>query len=135
MKTILYDTNIILDVLMQREPFFQNSVIALSLAGKNSVNGYLAGHSITTIDYIFQKKVGYLQSRQAISRLLEKLQVSPITDLVIRQGLNSNFRDFEDAITYFSAKEVNAQIIITRNVKDFLSDDKIQVILPEQISL
>lgn len=68
MKNVLYDTNIILDVLMKREPFYQESVIALSLVGKNSVNGYVAGHAITTIDYIFQKKVGYLQSRQAISK-------------------------------------------------------------------
>jgi len=134
MKSILYDTNIILDVFMQRQPFYADSALALALAGRGVVNGYVAGHAITTIDYIFQKKVGYIQSRQAIKRLLEKLQVAPITESVVRQGLDGNFRDFEDAITYFSAKAVNAQVIVTRNIKDFVMDKDIIVMLPEQIT-
>lgn len=133
MITVLYDTNIVLDVLMQRQPFYVNSALALSLAGRDIVQGYVAGHALTTIDYIFQKQVGYLESRRAISRLLEKLRVAPITEWVIRQGLNSNYRDFEDAITYFTAQAIDAQIIVTRNIKDFSLDGRINILLPEQL--
>jgi predicted nucleic acid-binding protein len=133
MITVLYDTNIILDVLMQRQPFYVNSTLALSLSGREIVHGYIAGHAVTTIDYILQKQVGHHQSRQAISCLLEKLQVAPITESVIRQGLNTNYRDFEDAITYLAALAVGAQIIVARNIKDFPLDREIDVLLPEQI--
>ncbi|WP_217884466.1 PIN domain-containing protein [Thioflexithrix psekupsensis] len=77
--------------------------------------------------------MGYLKSRRAISRLLEKLRVAPITEWVIRQGLNSNYRDFEDAITYFAAQAIDAQIIVTRNIRDFSLDGKINILPPEQL--
>jgi len=91
-KRVLYDTNVVLDVLLRRHPHYQFSVAALDVVEKQSaiVEGYIAGHAITTLDYLLRKQVGKAQSRTALTKLLEKVQVAPVTDTAIRQALQTS---------------------------------------------
>jgi len=133
-KRVVYDTNVVLDVLLQRDPHFQASAKALDAAGCGQVEGYLAGHAITTIAYMLQKVAGMARARLILSDLLSRLQVAPITDAVIRLALASPLTDFEDAVCHAAAEEVNAVVIVTRNVSDF-AKGAIPAILPDLFQL
>jgi predicted nucleic acid-binding protein len=131
-KRVLYDTNVVLDVLLRRHPHYQFSVAALDVVEKQSaiVEGYIAGHAITTLDYLLRKQVGKAQSRTALTKLLEKIQVAPVTDTAIRQALQTSFSDFEDAVCHAIALEMGLSVIVTRNIGDFALST-IAVELPE----
>ena len=130
MKKILYDTNVVLDVTLKREPHYAASATALDAVGRGLVEGYLAGHAVTTLFYILCREIGAQKSRQVLSDLLSNMRVAPITDAGIRQALSGSFKDFEDAVCHEAAKGAGVSLIITRNVKDF-SKGTIPAVLPE----
>ncbi|MCP4698147.1 MAG: PIN domain-containing protein [Gammaproteobacteria bacterium] len=119
MKRALYDTNVLLDVLLQREPHYAASAAALDAVEHHLTKGYVAAHAVTTLDYLLCQAAGAQRSRVALTSLLEKLQVAPVTDEIIRSASNSEFRDFEDAVCHAAAQAVEANIIVTRNPDDF----------------
>ena len=121
MKRVLYDTNVILDVLLQREPHFTASAKALDAAGQKKVEGFISGHAVATIAYLLQRQVGRDGTKSLLLHLLSNLKVAPVTDAGIRQALTGAFADLEDAICTAAAQEAGAAIIITRNVADFKS--------------
>ena len=130
MKRILFDSDVLLDVLTQREPFFILSAQALNLVARSDVQGYVAGHSVTNIFYILRRQIGSENAREKLSLLLQKLQVASITNTVIHTALKSPISDFEDAVVSEAAKTVNVEFIITRNVEDFVLSS-IPVLLPD----
>jgi len=85
-KRVVYDTNVVLDVLLQRDPHFQASARALDAAGCDQVEGYVAGHAITTIAYILQKAVGAARARLILSDLLSRLQVASVVPSLAEAG-------------------------------------------------
>ena len=119
MKRVLYDTNVILDVLLKREPHFTASAQALNMVGEGKVEGYLSAHAVTTLAYLLQRQLSKTQSRLVLNDLLSHLRVAPVTEAAIRQALQSPFADFEDAVCHAVAREVSATAIITRNLEDF----------------
>lgn len=121
MRRALFDTNVILDVLLGREPHFAASAAALDTAARGGVEGYVAGHAVTTIAYLLQRQLGAAGSRAVLADLLTQLRVAPVTDGVVRRALDSARRDFEDAICDAAAGEVGADVIVTRNVADFVA--------------
>ena len=130
MKRVLYDTNVLLDVLLKREPYFSASAKALDAVGQGKVEGYIAGHAATTLAYLLQRHLGPIKSRAAHSELLSKMRVAPVTDTAIRQALTGTFRDFEDAVTHAVAEDAGVSVIVTRNVPDF-TKGTIPAVLPE----
>ena len=130
MKRVLYDTNVILDVLLKREPYFSASAKALDAVGQGKVEGYIAAHAITTLAYLLQRHLGSVKSRAVLSDLLSKMRVAPVSDAAIRHALVGTFNDFEDAVTHAAAQEAPAAVIVTRNVEDF-SEGTIPAVLPE----
>lgn len=130
MKRILFDSDVLLDVLTQREPFFILSAQALNVATRSDVQGYVAGHSVTNIFYILRRQIGGEQAREKLSILLQKLKVASVTDAVIQAALKSSISDFEDAVVSEAAKAVNVEFIITRNVEDFVLSS-IPALLPQ----
>lgn len=128
MKRVLFDSDVLLDVLGQRQPFFLTSAQALNCVNQNQVTGYISGHSVTNIFYILRRQVGTSKARESISKLLEKLQVASVTEQVIHSALNSPMSDFEDAVTDEAAKAIGAEIIVTRNVSDFTASSTAAVI-------
>jgi len=129
-KRVLYDTNVLLDVLLRREPFLAASAAALDAVGQGQVEGYVAGHAVTTLFYLLQRELGMPKSRQVLTDLLTKMRVAPVSDAGVRQALSGSFKDFEDGVTHAAAQEAKVSVIVTRNVSDF-TKGLIPAVLPE----
>jgi len=117
--TILIDINILLDVLQQREPFFDASARLLAMVETGHIKGYIAAHSVTTLFYLIQKDRSSAQARASITGLLQFLAIAPVDHNTIEQALNLDYSDFEDAIQMISALHCQAEYLITRNVADY----------------
>ena len=118
MKRVLYDTNVILDVVAARAPFLQASAAALDLVGQGRIEGFVAGHAVTTIACLVQRE-GRKKAREALLHLLSKLTVAPTTDAAVRLALAMELDDFEDAVCVASAQEAGCTVIVTRNPQHF----------------
>ena len=131
MKQVLFDSDVLLDVLAQRQPFVAASARALNTVMQNQVEGYVLGHAVTNIFYILRRQVGNEVARELLTRLLQHLQVASVTDEVIRQALNSPIADFEDAVTSAAALTAGLEIIVTRNTPDFVAS-LVPAMLPDE---
>jgi predicted nucleic acid-binding protein len=118
-KRVLFDTNILLDVILNRAPHVKASAAALDLVGQGKVEGFVAGHAVTTIAYLVQREKGVAEARRALAHLLSKIKVAPITDSSVRMALTMEFSDIEDAVCAASAQEASCAVIVTRNPQHF----------------
>ncbi|PSB25176.1 PIN domain-containing protein [Stenomitos frigidus] len=130
MKRVLFDSDVLLDVFLQRQPHFTASAIAIDTVGQGKIEGYVAGHAVTNLFYLLRRQLERDQSRDILATLLLKMHVAAVTDAVIREALASSFTDFEDAVAHAAAKSIGVEIIVTRNIKDFRSGT-IPAVLPE----
>ncbi|NEO76890.1 PIN domain-containing protein [Moorena sp. SIO4G3] len=131
MRRVLFDSDVLLDVLAQRQPFVVASAQALNTVTQEDVEGYVSGHAITNIFYILRRQVGSDVARRLLSTLLERIEVASITDQVIRAALESSMTDFEDAVSSEAAVALGLDLIVTRNISDFVSSS-VPVMLPEE---
>ena len=131
MRRVLFDSDVLLDVLAQRQPFVETSAQALNMVTQPQVQGYVSGHAVTNIFYILRRQIGSEVARDLLSRLLQRLQVASVTDEVIRAALQSPMTDFEDAVTSEAAKVVGIETIVTRNTSDFVTSP-VPTMLPEE---
>jgi len=131
LRRVLFDSDVLLDVLAQRQPFVVASAQALNTVTQTQVQGYVSGHAVTNIFYILRRQVGSETARELLSRLLEHLQVTNVTDEVIRAALQSSMSDFEDAVTSEAANAAGVGVIVTRNKPDFVAS-VIPAVLPEE---
>jgi predicted nucleic acid-binding protein len=129
-KRVLFDTNILLDVILNRTPHVEASAAALDLVGRGRVEGYVAGHAVTTIAYIVQREKGAAEARKALIHLLSRVRVAPVTDSSVRMALTMPLGDFEDAVCAASAQEAGCTVIVTRNPRHFQKVEP-PAILPE----
>ena len=130
---ILLDTNIVLDLLMDRMPFSDFAVKLFSTVEVGTVSGYLCGTTITTIYYLTSKTVGAPQAREEIKKLLSLFEVAPVNRHVLESALVADFNDFEDAVIHEAACHVGADALVTRNQKDF-SKSRIPVYSSEEMA-
>ena len=119
MKRILYDTNILLDVILNRIPHVDASAAALDLVGQGKVEGFVAGHAVTAVAYLVQREKGAAEARKALVHLLSRVRIAPITDASVRMALTMEFGDLEDAVCAASAQEAGCAVIVTRNPQHF----------------
>jgi predicted nucleic acid-binding protein len=129
---ILFDTNIILDALLDREPFNDQAVFLMDAAERSAINGFLCADAVTTIFYIMEKSRKKPFARQKIKLLLDIFEVAPVTRAVVVDALGLDFPDFEDAVVHQAALGVNADGIVTRNVKDF-GKSKVAIYSPTEL--
>ncbi|WP_341291186.1 type II toxin-antitoxin system VapC family toxin [Catalinimonas locisalis] len=114
------DTDIIIDLLIDRKPFVTSSSKIFELADQGKIALCTSTLCINNVHYICKKVLGDKQTRQVIEDLMELLQVLDVTENDLRVALKSNFKDFEDAIQHAVAtREASIKSIITRNVKDY----------------
>jgi predicted nucleic-acid-binding protein len=132
LRRVLFDSDVLLDVLAQRQPFIVVSAQALNTVTHPQVQGYVAGHAVTNIFYILRRQVGSETARELLSRLLQHLQIASVTDEVIRAALQCSMTDFEDAVTSEAANAASVEVIVTRNTSDFMAS-AIPAILPEEL--
>lgn len=116
---VLFDTNVILDVLLDRAPYAETTTRIFSEIEYGNVLGYLCATTITTVHYIVKKAIDAAQSELAIRKLLMLFEIAPVNRAVIESALSSGFTDFEDGVLHESARHVDAQAIVTRNLNDF----------------
>lgn len=131
MKRVLFDSDVLLDVLAQRQEFVLASALALNAVALGKVQGYVSGHAVTNIFYILRRQLGNKAARELISRLLQRLEVASVTDEVIRRALQSSLTDFEDAVTSETANAEGLELIVTRNQSDFVASS-VPAMLPEE---
>ena len=116
---LLLDINIVLDVVLARAPWAGEASRLLSAAEQGHVEGYIAGHTVTTIFYIVAKGKGCQTASTAVSDLLRFLHVVPLGDADLQQALVLGLRDFEDAVQAAAALKIGADYLVTRNERDF----------------
>ena len=131
MKRVLFDSDVLLDVLAQRQPFVIASAQALNTVTQEQVQGYVSGHAVTNIFYLLRRQVGSIGARELISRLLQRIQVASVTNEVIQAALQSSITDFEDAVTSEAANAAGVEVIVTRNTSDFIASS-VPAVLPEE---
>ncbi|MBQ9255271.1 MAG: PIN domain-containing protein [Bacteroidales bacterium] len=129
---IFLDTNIVIDYLTEREPWYFYSLAVIKKIRKN--NDILCCPSLTysTAEYILTRlKFPFEIRRKKLNIWNQLCQTTNIDSFIVKQSLNSSFKDLEDAIQYFSALNFGADTIITRNKKDFELSD-ITILEPEE---
>ena len=129
MKHYFVDTNVILDMLADREGFADAASAIFDAAGRNEIRLSICALSYSTIYYILRRFIGREKARE----LSKCVSILPVNQTVIQMALNSNFPDYEDAIQYYCARQDSTiDGIITRNLKDFKLSE-IPVLSPQKV--
>lgn len=129
---ILIDTNIIVDVALERHPFYSESTQVLSFVYQKRVEGFISASTVSDLYYIIRKPKGRDQTLDFIRRTLTFCQVATVDQAVISMALTANFRDFEDAIQYGTARVNQLDAIVTRDRADFPVTSP-QIITPTEL--
>lgn len=129
---ILFDTNVVLDLLLDREPFSDTAARLFSRVDEGDLSGFISATTVTTVHYLARKTVGDRRARREIGNLMDLFDVAPVNLTVLEGALESKFTDFEDAVMYHAALNVNADGIVTRNAGDF-KRATIPVYAPEEL--
>lgn len=116
---VLLDTNIVLDVLLDRKEFVSNSLAIVDVVERGVVTGLLCATTITTLAYLAGKSAGKQSANRHIRQLLSLFEIAPVTRAVLDAALANKATDFEDAVLAEAANQAGAQAIITRNLRDF----------------
>lgn len=118
MTRLFLDTNIVVDLLDRREPFCHDAVRLFTMAYNKKVQIIVSPMTFTTASFLLRKH-GTEGVRILLSNLRQLARVATANERTIDDSLASRFNDFEDAMQYYTAVKANADIIITRNGKDF----------------
>ena len=116
---VLVDTNVILDVLLNRAPFVELSANIVSSIETKNIEGYLCAKTVTTLDYLLSKAKNREQSKVEIKKLLHLFGIADVNSRVLALAADSAFTDFEDAVLYYSGECAGVGCVVTRNTKDF----------------
>lgn len=128
---ILIDTNVLLDYLLEREPFFEDAKEIVLSCVDGKAKGCIAAHSIPNMFFILRKDYNAKERREVLSNLCSIFDVEGIDKAKLLLGLaNENFTDFEDCLQMECAKSYGADYIVTRNVSDY-SVSEIKAIEPK----
>lgn len=130
MKLFL-DTNVMLDFLGERDPFYVSAAKIATLADKRSLQIVVSAISYATISYFLVKYDGLEKSKDKLRKFKVISEICELDEVIVEKGLNSDFSDFEDSLQYFSALRTECDIIITRNGKDFKKSE-IPVMSPDE---
>lgn len=128
---ILIDTNVLLDYLLEREPFFEDAKEIVLECVEGKTKGCIAAHSISNMFFILRKDYDAKERREILTSLCSIFDVEGIDKSKLLTGLkNEEFSDFEDCLQMECAKAYGADYIITRNVNDYAKSE-IKAILPK----
>jgi len=118
-QTVFAATDIILDVLARRAPFYQSAARLFSLAERGEVRIYVSALSFANLHCILRKNLPAQKAVETLRNLRKLVTVLPLDDGIISRALDAGFRDFEDAIQYTTALNKGIDYLITRNVRDY----------------
>lgn len=129
---ILLDTNVLLDVFLERKPFYDSSIRVTALIERGKIEGWLCGTTVTTIYYLIEKALSKGDADRHIKNLLKLFHVAPINLTVLQNAVDTKFRDYEDGVLHQSAVSAGLDGIITRNTKDF-QHSQLPVYTPDEL--
>lgn len=132
MTGALYDVNVVLDVLVARDPYLRDSKAALQLAVDKKLLGVLAAHTVTTLHYLIGRQLGAKKADRAVSDLLGMFAVEPVDEDRLRHALAFGWKDFEDALQAACAESAEAEYLVTRNKRDF-KQAHLKVVTPAEL--
>lgn len=132
MKRILFDTNVVLDVLLDRQPHADASAAAWSYVENGLVEGMLAAHALTTVHYLVRKEMGAAGTKRILTSILKVFAIAAVDSEVVEEALQSPLSDFEDAVTTAAARLARCELIVTRDPKGFRGST-VPCITPEQL--
>ena len=120
MKRIMIDTNIIIDVLLEREPFVETSYKLLSMCEEHKIDGFISASAITDIYYLVRKYTHNTElAYNAIGKILEIVKICSVTNEEVITAFQRKSKDFEDCLVAVCAKSIRCNYVVTRNIKDF----------------
>lgn len=119
MARIFIDTDVVLDLLGQRLPFYEFSARLFSEADRGNIELLVSSLSFANLNYLLSKQYSPDQARKKLLKFKALVTVLPVNDKIVDLALSSDFKDFEDGLQYFTAIENGVGTIITRNLKDF----------------
>lgn len=131
MKSIFLDTNNVLDLLARRMPFYSDAAKLFSLADKKKIKLSISALCLADTNDILSRQLPENEVRKILRKFKVLVIVLPLDDKITDLALNSEFKDFEGAIQYFTAIENDQDIIITRNLPDF-KESKIPVMTADE---
>lgn len=121
MDKIFIDTDIILDLMMKRIPYFYSSIKLFNLIENKEIEGFTSSLIFSNLFYIIKKEQGREKAIKLLKKLMILLRILAVDSKIIESGLSSNFKDFEDSIQYYTATENGLKTLITRNTADYKS--------------
>lgn len=128
---VLLDTNVVLDLLLAREPFVDLAREIFILIENREIEGYLCATSVTTFHYLIQRETNKKEANEIIEKLLILFEVSPVTKKVLYDASVNSGIDYEDSVVYTSAYYSDINIIVTRDKRGF-KESKISSLTPKE---
>lgn len=134
MDRLFIDTNLVIDLLTRRREFYEEAQELFTLADEGEVMLFVSSLTFANVNYILSQNLKLGSTRKILTQFKVLVQVLPMDEKIIELALASEFKDFEDAIQYYTAIENGIEIIITRNKKDFKAS-KIPVLTAKEYLL
>ncbi len=131
---ILIDTNVILDVIQQREPHYRASAAVIDRVVRKRARAALPAHAITTIHFLVQRYQNQTTASQVVDWILARFDVAAVGRTELIRARSLAWEDFEDAVVASAAETVQCEVIVTRNVRDF-SGSPVPAFTPEEYLL
>ncbi len=129
---LFFDLNIVLDVLARREPWFEHSSTVFSLVDETATEGYVAAHSITTLNYLLSRYQGRAKAAAALIDILAIVRAVKVDHETLLEALSLGWSDFEDAVQAVCAMRIRADYLVTRDPKGF-QDVSVSVATPSEL--
>lgn len=129
---VLFDINVILDVLLNRKPFVDEAVLLFEFVESGKIIGYISATAVTTLNYLLSRATTAREADTGVKKLLQLFEIAPITRLVLEDALQKNFADFEDAVMDSAASHCGVQAIVTRDEKGF-SKSRLAIYSPKAL--
>lgn len=132
MKNVFLDTNILMDILANRQLFYKSSSEIYKLGLLNKANLYTSSNTITTLHYLLKKYLSEENIRKSLDEITNVIAIIPVDIIILKKSLKSKHKDFEDAIQIISAQSINnMNCIVTRDLKDY-KNAEIDVFTPDE---
>ena len=131
MDKVLIDTDVLMDFFFERKPFAKYATELINLCAEKKVEGFTTPVIIANVYYLLRKTANHSITVEKLKQLLTIIEIVSIEKNAVLDALNSDFKDFEDALQNFSAVENGEiKIILTRNLKDFKKSE-LAILTPE----
>jgi len=128
---VFVDTNIFIDILLDREPFVKDAVMLYKLCENHFIDGYIAPITVNNIYYIFRKAKELEKIKAYLLDISTLFTVATLNSETVQKANNLKISDYEDALQYAMALQNGCEYLVTRNVKDFKLLKHVKVLTPE----